>query len=81
MGGPRPPSLNRWSKELGLTPDQQDKIKNIFKKNEERIKELESDYDKHKGEVRAQLKSPVSIEPERSRSSSLGIPQVSGFLA
>jgi len=37
-GRPHPPSPESWAKELGLTQDQQDRIKEIFKKNEERMK-------------------------------------------
>jgi Spy/CpxP family protein refolding chaperone len=58
-GGQHPPTLERWSKELGLTAEQQEKIREIFKKNEDRIKGLETDFDKHRGEIRSQLKSEI----------------------
>ena len=47
-GRPHPPSLDSWAKDLGLTQDQQDRIKEIFKKNEERMKA-------YRTETRAQL--------------------------
>jgi Spy/CpxP family protein refolding chaperone len=58
-GGPHPPTLERWSKELGLTAEQRERIREIFKKNEERIKDLKVDFDKHQNEIRAQLKSEI----------------------
>ena len=58
-GGSHPPTLNLWTKELGLTAEQQEKIKAIFKQNEEKIKGLQSDFNKHRGEIRAQLKSEI----------------------
>ena len=58
-GGQHPPTLERWTKELGLTAEQQEKIKDIFKKNDERIKGLRTDFDQHFGEVRRQLKSEI----------------------
>ena len=53
------PSMTRWAKDLGLTAEQQDKIKAIFQKNDERIKELRTDYYKHLGEIREQLKKEI----------------------
>jgi Spy/CpxP family protein refolding chaperone len=47
-GRSHPPSPESWAKELGLTQDQQDRIKEIFRKNEERMKA-------YRTETRAQL--------------------------
>jgi Spy/CpxP family protein refolding chaperone len=61
----RPPTLEFWSKELGLTVEQKDKIREIFKHNEERLqtderlKSLRGDLDKRYGEIRAQLKAEI----------------------
>lgn len=55
----RYPSHDRWAKELGLTAEQQEKIREIFKKNDERIKELRTDYFKHVGEMRDELKKEI----------------------
>jgi Spy/CpxP family protein refolding chaperone len=61
----RPPTLEFWSKELGLTVEQQGKIREIFKHNEERLqnderlKGLRGDLDKRYGEIRAQLRAEI----------------------
>jgi Spy/CpxP family protein refolding chaperone len=55
----RYPSHDRWAKELGLTAEQQEKIREIFKKNDERIKGLRTDYFKHVGEMRDELKKEI----------------------
>jgi Spy/CpxP family protein refolding chaperone len=63
--GGRPPTLEIWTKELGLTVEQQSKIREIFKQNEtrlqsdERLKSLRSDMDKRYAEIRAQLKAEI----------------------
>jgi Spy/CpxP family protein refolding chaperone len=66
---PRPPSMDRWAKDLGLTEDQQAKIKEIFKKNEERMKTLRTDFYQHLGEIRAQLKTEIDavLTPEQRK--------------
>jgi len=55
----RYPSHDRWAKELGLTAEQQEKIREIFKKNDERIKGLRTDYFNHVGEMRDELKKEI----------------------
>jgi Spy/CpxP family protein refolding chaperone len=63
--GSRPPTLEIWTKELGLTVEQQTKIREIFKQNEvrlqadERLKSLRGDLDKRYSEIRAQLKAEI----------------------
>ena len=63
----RYPSQERWAKELGLTAEQQAKIREIFKQNEDRIKELRSDYYKHIGEMRDALRKDIDavLTPEQ----------------
>ena len=71
----RPPTLEFWSKELGLTVEQQAKIREIFKHNEERLqnderlKGLRGDLDKRYGEIRAQLKAEIDavLTPEQKQ--------------
>jgi len=46
-------------KELNLSPEQQEKIKEIFQKNDERIRDLRTDFFKHLEEMRAQLKNEI----------------------
>lgn len=65
----RPPSMDRWAKALDLTEDQKVKIKEIFKKNEERMKTLRTDFYQHLGEIRAQLKTEIDaiLTPEQRK--------------
>ena len=61
----RPPTLEFWTKELGLTVEQQAKIREIFKLNEarlqndERLKGLRADLEKRYSEIRARLKAEI----------------------
>jgi Spy/CpxP family protein refolding chaperone len=65
--GPHPPSLEFLSKQLGLSPQQQEQIKEIFRKNEERMKELRTRIHGDLNEVRSQLKDEIDrvITPEQ----------------
>lgn len=65
----RPPTLDRWAKDLGLTPEQKEKIRVIFQNNEDRMKALRGDFYKHLGEIRAQLKSEIDavLTPEQKQ--------------
>ena len=64
---PDAPSQERWAKELGLTADQQAKIREIFKQNDDRIKELRNDYYKHIGEMRDAIRKDIDavLTPEQ----------------
>jgi Spy/CpxP family protein refolding chaperone len=53
------PSIQRWARELGLSAEQQENIREIFKKNEGRIKELRTNFYKDLGEIRGQLKQEI----------------------
>lgn len=55
----RYPLHDQWVKELGLTAEQQEKIREIFKKNDVRIKGLRTDYFKRVGEMRDELKKEI----------------------
>jgi Spy/CpxP family protein refolding chaperone len=63
------PSHDRWAKELGLTAEQKSKIQDIFKKNDERMKELRTDYFKHLSEIRDQLRKEIDevLTPEQRK--------------
>ena len=73
--GNRPPTLEFWTKELGLTVEQQAKIREIFKQNEERLqaddqlKSLRGGLDKRYVEIRAQLKAEIDavLTPEQKQ--------------
>jgi Spy/CpxP family protein refolding chaperone len=76
-GGRGPvPSHDRWAKELGLTEEQKAKIQEIFKKNEERMKDLRAEYEKFRSEfdkrvavVREELQKEIDavLTPEQRK--------------
>lgn len=53
------PSLEFLAKELGLSPQQQEQIKEIFRKNEERLKEMRTQIHGNLMEIRSQLKDEI----------------------
>lgn len=55
------PTLKIMAEELGLTSEQQQQIREIFRNNEERMKELGSSYRKQYSQMRAQLKDEIKI--------------------
>lgn len=63
--GSNVPTVARWSKDLGLTAEQQAKMTEIFKANDERmrndekIKDLRAESNKRFGEIREQLKKEI----------------------
>jgi Spy/CpxP family protein refolding chaperone len=63
------PSLEAWAKELGLTPDQQAKIREIFKKNEERMKAYREEGLGKLREVRKALRDELDavFTPEQKK--------------
>jgi Spy/CpxP family protein refolding chaperone len=54
-GRPHFPSPEEWAKELGLTQEQQDRIHEIFKQNEERMKAFRTENRARLGELRKTL--------------------------
>lgn len=68
-GRPHPPSHDSWVKELGLTQDQQDRIKEIFKKNEERMKAYRAESHANLDEIRKTLKGEIDavLTPEQRK--------------
>ena len=58
-GPPRYPTLDQWTQELGLTPEQKEKLQEIFKNNEERFKTLRKDMDKNLRDIRTQLTKEI----------------------
>jgi uncharacterized protein YneF (UPF0154 family) len=59
-GSPPPPhSIEMMAKELSLTSEQQEKIREIFKNNEERLKSLRKDFFDHLSQIRTQLKNEI----------------------
>ncbi|MBM3284275.1 MAG: periplasmic heavy metal sensor [Candidatus Aminicenantes bacterium] len=54
------PSLEQMSRELGLSAEQQEEIRQIFERNDVRLKELRSDMHSRLTEIRARLKSELN---------------------
>jgi len=53
------PSLEMMAKELSLTPEQEEQIREIFKNNEERFKTLRKNIDDRLSSIRSQLKNEI----------------------
>ena len=53
------PSLEIMAKELSLTPEQEEQIREIFKNNEGRFKNLRKNIDDHLLSIRSQLKNEI----------------------
>lgn len=66
---PHLPSPEDWAKELGLTQEQKDKIREIFKQNEERMKAYRADNRVRLGELRKRLwdETNAVLTPEQKR--------------
>ena len=66
---PHPPSLESWANELGLTQDQQARIREIFKKNEDRMKAYRTESHDRLGEIRRLLRDEIDtvLTPEQKK--------------
>lgn len=53
------PSLEMMAKELSLTPEQEEQIREIFKNNEERFKNLRKNINDRLSSIRSQLKNEI----------------------
>jgi len=64
----RPPTLEMMAEELGLTDEQQEKFREIFKNNEERLKKVRGQIHELYDSLRAQLKEEIdSVLTEEQR--------------
>ena len=63
------PTLDSWARELQLTPEQQEKIREIFKKNEERMKTYRTEGLEKLGQIRKMLKDEMDavFTPEQKK--------------
>ena len=61
------PSLEQFSRELGLSAEQQEKIKKIFGDHEAQLKELRADMNGRLGTIRSELKAKIDtiLTPEQ----------------
>ena len=68
-GRPHPPSPEAWAKELGLTQDQQDRIHDIFKQSEERMKAYRTETRARLGDLRKMLwdETNAVLTPEQKK--------------
>ncbi len=66
---PHPPSMETWAKELGLSADQQARIRDLFKKNEQRMEELRTQFHNRLTEIRGLLKDEIDgvLSPEQKQ--------------
>ncbi|MCX6571868.1 MAG: hypothetical protein NT006_10715 [Candidatus Aminicenantes bacterium] len=64
-----PPSLESWAKDLGLTPEQKEKIREIFKKNEVRMKAYRTEAHGRLEGIRKMLKDEIDavLTPEQKK--------------
>jgi Spy/CpxP family protein refolding chaperone len=62
-------SMDYMTRELGLTAQQQEQMKEIFKGNDERLKELKTQIHGQLSEVRTQLKDEIEkiLTPEQKQ--------------
>jgi Spy/CpxP family protein refolding chaperone len=63
------PSLDEFAKDLDLTADQKAKIGEIFKRNEERMKQLRTELHGRLGDIRSLLKNEIDsvLTPEQKQ--------------
>lgn len=64
-----PPSMEAWAKELGLSAEQQAQIRDLFKKNEQRMEELRTQFHNRLTEIRGLLKNEIDgvLSPEQKQ--------------
>lgn len=67
--GPRFPTVEILAKELSLSQAQQDQIREIFKRNEERLKAFGEEFHERLGEMRSQIKNEIDavLTPEQKQ--------------
>jgi len=53
------PTVETLAKDLGLSPEQQDRIREIFKNNEARLEAFGGEFHRHLGELRDQLMGEI----------------------
>jgi len=69
VGRPHPPSPEAWAKELGLTEEQRAQMRQIFEKNEERMKAYRTESRARLGELRKMLwdETNAVLTPEQKK--------------
>jgi Spy/CpxP family protein refolding chaperone len=66
---PHPPDLEEMARDLGLSPDQKESIRQIFEKNDSRFKELYTDMHNRLSAIRSEIKNQVDavLTPEQKQ--------------
>ncbi|HOI44565.1 MAG TPA: hypothetical protein PLX50_03005 [Candidatus Aminicenantes bacterium] len=66
---PRFPTVEMMAKELELTPEQQALLRDVFSRNEEKLKSLRTEIHQRLADIRRQLKADVEniLTPEQKR--------------
>jgi Spy/CpxP family protein refolding chaperone len=67
--GPHFPTVEILAKELSLSQAQQDQIREIFKRNEDRLKTFGEEFHKRLDEMRSQIKNEIDavLTPEQKQ--------------
>jgi Spy/CpxP family protein refolding chaperone len=65
----RPPDLEEMARNLGLSPEQKESIRQIFERNDSKFKELYTDMHKRLAEIRSDIKNQVDavLTPEQKQ--------------
>jgi Spy/CpxP family protein refolding chaperone len=65
----KPPDLEGMAKDLGLSLDQKERIKQIFETNDVKFKELRSEMHKRLSDIRAEIKDEIDavLTPEQKQ--------------
>jgi Spy/CpxP family protein refolding chaperone len=56
---PQFPSFEKWAQELNLSPEQQKAIKEIFRRGDEKMRELRNRFHSELGEIREEIKKEI----------------------
>ncbi|MFZ2053423.1 MAG: hypothetical protein WAU81_04420 [Candidatus Aminicenantales bacterium] len=66
---PKPPDLDQMARELGLSLDQKESIKQIFERNEVKFKELRTEMHKRLSDIRAEIEDQIDavLTPEQKQ--------------
>jgi len=56
---PQFPSFEKWAQDLNLSPEQQKAIKEVFRRSDEKMRELRNRFHRELGEVREEIKKEI----------------------
>jgi Spy/CpxP family protein refolding chaperone len=66
---PKPPDLEQMARELNLTPDQKESIRQIFESNDGKFKDLYTEMHKRLSAIRTEIKTQIDavLTPEQKQ--------------